>query len=196
MKKVILATLVLVVLVVLAESLQATSSPVPRPQKSIVIYLLSQSLACYEDTEIVYTTRVCTGRGWHTEKWTKYKRYYWIRSVQGPRSRCIIRGKYNVLAPHKMILSEEPDRQVGKLVRMHEYHDVPEVASSNGCIRIPLGKGKPINEWVKNDLPVPVIVELAYAPKIDQKTKPQPSPKPTVKTLSKQQSKRTFPRQR
>lgn len=192
MKKLILATLVLVVLFVLAVSLQAANSPVPRPKKSIVIYLLSQSLACYENDRIVYTTRICTGRGWHNAKRKRYKDNYWMLALdgRGAKARCVVRGKYNCSTPWKMLLSESPKGLQGKLIRLHEFNSVPRRPASHGCIRLPKGKGKPIYEWAKGDLPVPIHIKLAKAPKQVKKAKPKPPPKLTVEILSNQQPKR------
>ena len=194
MKKLIMATLVLIVLLMLAVSLQAAKSPVP--QKSIVIYLLSQSLACYEDDQIVYTTRISSGRDWHNSERMRYKETYWIISLdgRGAKARCRIPGQYDCPTPWKMLLSESPNSPQGKLIRLHEFNSVPGRPASHGCIRIPEGKGKPIYEWVKASLPIPVHIKLVNASKQAKKTKLEPSPKPTVKILSKQQPKRTPPR--
>jgi hypothetical protein len=94
----------------------------------------------------------------------KYKKQYWLIRVHGPKSRCIVKGKYNVSAPWKMELSESPKVASGKLIRIHEFHDVPTTASSRGCIRVPFGNGKPINLWAKPDLPVPVEFRLEKRP--------------------------------
>ena len=40
------------------------------------------------------------------------------------------------------------------------------MASSRGCLRVPLGQGKPVNLWAKPDLPVLVDVRLEKAPKL------------------------------
>ena len=140
------------------------ANPSVKTTKKVVIYLLSQSLACYENDQVVYTTNICSGKNWHSTNHTKYKKQYWIIRVHGPKSRCVVKGKYNVSAPWKMELSESPTAAKGKLIRIHEFYDVPKVASSRGCLRVPLGKGKPINLWAKPDLPILVEVRLEKAP--------------------------------
>lgn len=150
-----------------------SANPSPKPTKKVVIYLLSQSLVCYENDQVIYTTRICSGKNWHSSTRMKYKEQYWIIRVHGSNSRCIVKGKYNVSAPWKMELSESSTVAKGKLIRIHEFYDVPKVASSRGCFRVPLGKGKPINLWAKPDLPIPVEIRLESAPKIN---KPKPPP--------------------
>ena len=98
-----------------ATAAQKNKKPV---EKRIFIYLLSQVLRCYEGDQIVYETRISSGKNWHSKKRTKYKKQYWIIRVYGSKSRCIVKGKYHVLAPWKMELSESPKAAKGKLIRI------------------------------------------------------------------------------
>ena len=180
MKKVVwIACLVLVMFS--ASVVQGASAK--EKERKVYIYLLSQTLRCYQGNAVVFSTHISSGKGWHasgSKKEPRYRAVYHVlaKDPRGAKATSkvkagtkIVKGKKvpahkEVSTPWKSILSWD----YGHYVRMHGYHKVPKYPDSRGCFRELLKVAERIYNFVipksKDFEGTPVYIEAGRAPKL------------------------------
>ncbi len=172
-------TIRLVLLVLLALPTAGPIKParadfqLPDQGKVLVVDLTDQKITRWQDGLLVDESPCCTGRGWHSKNWQRYRKIYTIVRKQGKTARSSVPGKYNVATPYKFYL----DRPVAKnCERMHGYHDIRPYPASHGCIRLPINYARKIYPWVEPKKTRVFVLINFYPPAFQSQLKTKPEP--------------------
>lgn len=170
-------------LMILSCGILFAEAPKPHKDRAVYIYLLSQTLRCYEADEIVISTNISSGKGWgapDSKKKLRYRSQYRVlhKDPRGAKATSKVKvvkkdKKGNVtttyitaLTPWKVILSWD----YGHYVRLHGYHSVPKIPASHGCFREPIKVSEEVYNFVeaktKDFEGTPVYIINGRAPKI------------------------------
>ena len=127
---------------------RAQAAGLPTEGKYFVIDLEDQKINRYEGLRLIDSSRISSGRGWHSVAGGRksYPDEYLIVRKGGANGRCRIPGRYDVATPYKYGFSPKTGRYG---VLMHGYHSVPRRPASHGCIRLPIKYAKLIHPWVE-----------------------------------------------
>jgi lipoprotein-anchoring transpeptidase ErfK/SrfK len=130
-------------LLIAAGALRAQEQPAP-PAKRVEIDKTHQVLRAYEGDQLVFQSRVSTGRGNSTPNGSYH--------VQGKQLMHYSRLYENAPMPFSV--------QVSGHYFIHGFSSVPDHPASHGCIRLPLTGGNPAKvfyEWVELGTPVEIM---------------------------------------
>ena len=120
------------------------ASPGDPVQKQVIVDKGEQRLDCYEGTDLVFTSRVSTGRAGHSTPSGEFRAGIKLRMHYSSRY-------HHAPMPYSV--------QVSGHYFIHGYKDVPPWPASHGCIRLPLDGQNPAAwffEWVETGTPISI----------------------------------------
>lgn len=129
-----------------AHQRETVPPPQPRPAlpKSVLIDKKTQTLSAYEGDQLVFTTRVSTGK--------------FAGSTPNGRFRAGVKDRMHYSSLYDNAPMPYSVQVIGNCF-IHGYSHVPNYPASHGCIRVPLSGDNPAKrfyEWVEPGTPIKI----------------------------------------